>query len=546
MTVSSAPPRSYADLHDHVAALEAAGQLRRVDAPINKDTELFPLVRWQFRGSVPEADRKAWLFTNVVDATGRRYDMPVLVGAVASNLDIYSIGMRVSAEETIGRWSEALKNPIPPRIVDHAPCQEVVIQGAELDEPGRGLDALPVPLATPGWDGSPYLSASGYISKDPDSGLHNFGLYRAQIKSARRIGFNPSVQNRPGGYVHWLKHKQRGTKMPAAFIIGGPMAVAYTAMWKIPESVDEMAVAGGLVRAPINMVCAKTVDLMVPAEAEIVIEGFVDTEFLEPEGAFGESHGHMNLQEFNGFMDVTAITHRRNPIFITYMSQLYPSEISSIRAMVHEHGFMQHLREHLGIKGVIRVKTHRPLTGNQKIIFIVMERKVPRTEVWRALYGVMSLHRSLGKIIVAVNDDIDPANLDSVLWAMAFRSAPHIDMKIVEAQDPGHGPAGMIRSGEDSALLVDATLKGEFPPISLPKREYMEKARTIWEQTLGLPPITPEVPWFGYSLGDWSDDLDAEAEHAVAGDFWQHGLDHIRRRRNDVTMNTDVRDVDER
>lgn len=544
-TLPQVSARAYPDLHDHIRALEAAGQLRRVDIPINKDTELFPLVRWQFRGGVPEEDRKAWLFTNVTDSKGRRYEMPVLIGAVASNIDIYSIGLGVSPEQSIATWSNALAHPIPPRVVTDAVCQEVVIAGAALDEPGCGLDALPIPLATPGWDSSPYLSATGYITKDPESGLQNLGLYRGQIKGPRRIGFNPSIQNRPGGYTHWQKYKARGEKMPAAFIIGGPMSVAYTAMWKVPESLDEVAVAGGLVGHPINVVRARTVDLLVPAEAEIVIEGYVDTEFLEPEGAFGESHGHMNLQEFNGFMEVTAITRRRDAVLITYMSQLYPSEISAIRAMVHEHGYMQHLGEHLGIKGVIRVVTHRPLTGNQKIVFIVLERGIPRTEIWRAMHGVMSLHRSLGKIVIAVNDDIEPKNLDSVMWAIAFRSTPHLDIEIVKHQDPGHGPSSMIRAGEDSAMLIDATLKGEYPPVALPKRQYMEHAREIWEGVLGLPKIEPETPWFGYSLGDWSEALDIEADRAVSGDFWETGRDHERRRRNDVGMNADIKDVDE-
>ncbi len=403
--------RAYADLRDHIEALDRAGQLRRVDIPINKDTELVPLVRWQFRGGVAEDDRKAWLFTNVTDSKGRKYDMPVLIGAVASNVQIYSIGLGVPPEKAIETWSRALANPLPPRVVESAPCQEIVVQGDELDKPGKGLDALPLPIATPGWDNAPYLSATGFITKDPDTGIQNLGTYRAQLKSPRRIGFNPSTQNRPGGYVHWLKYKARGQKMPAAYVIGGPMSVAYTGMWKISDDTDELAVAGALVGHPLNVVRARTVDLLVPAEADIVIEGYVDTEYLEPEGPFGESHGYVNMQEFNGVMDVTAVTQRRDAVLLTYLSQLYPSEISAIRAMVHEHGFMEHLRRHLGIKGVIKVVTHRPLTGNRKVIFIVFERGVPRTEIWRALYGVMSQQRAAGKIIIAVNDDIEPKNL---------------------------------------------------------------------------------------------------------------------------------------
>jgi 4-hydroxy-3-polyprenylbenzoate decarboxylase len=95
----------------------------------------------------------------------------------------------------------------------------------------------------------------------------------------------------------------------------------------------------------------------------------------------------------------------------------------------------------------------------------------------------------------------------------------------------------------DSALLVDATLKQDFPPISLPKREYMERAREIWEQ-MGLPAITPEVPWFGYSLGDWPEALEQEAERAVAGDYWETGARQAQRRRKDVAMNTDVTEVE--
>ena len=99
--------------------------------------------------------------------------------------------------------------------------------------------------------------------------------------------------------------------MPAAVVLSGPPAVTFVSSQKIPETVDELEVAGALVGSPINVVKAVTVDLLVPAEAEIVIEGFIDTEWLEPEAPFGESHGHVNLQEYNAFMDVTAITRRQ-------------------------------------------------------------------------------------------------------------------------------------------------------------------------------------------------------------------------------------------
>src|SRR5215813_9790895 len=126
---ASTASRPYPDLHDHVAALDAAGLLIKVDRPINKDTEMHPLVRWQFRGGIAEKDRRAFLFTNVVDAKGRAYDIPVLVGGLAANREIYRIGLGCPFEEIDARWVRAIANPIPPRIVDRAPCHDVVITG---------------------------------------------------------------------------------------------------------------------------------------------------------------------------------------------------------------------------------------------------------------------------------------------------------------------------------------------------------------------------------------------------------------------------------
>src|SRR5262245_56445544 len=139
------PARTYADLHEHIERLDKAGLLRRIDHPVDKDTELHPLVRWQFRGGIAEKDRKAFLFTNVVDGKGRRYDIPVVVGAFAANAEIYRIGMNVPALADIGAaWERAIANPIAPRVVETAPCQEVVVTGRDLDT--QGIDKLPVPI----------------------------------------------------------------------------------------------------------------------------------------------------------------------------------------------------------------------------------------------------------------------------------------------------------------------------------------------------------------------------------------------------------------
>jgi len=534
--------RPYPDLHDHLAALAAAGLLIRVDRPINKDTEMHPLVRWQFRGGIPERDRKAFLFTNVVDSKGRKYEMPVAVGALAASREIYRIGMGCALEKINEVWTKAIAQPIAPRVVADAPCHEIVTAGAELDRPGQALDSIPLPISTPGWDIAPYTTLSQYITRDPETGIQNMGIYRGQLKAPRRLGMNPSLELRPGIYIHWQKAKARGERLPAAVVLGAPPCVAFTSAQKVPESLDELHVAGGLVGAPINVVRAKTVDLLVPAEAEIVIEGNIDTEYLEPEAPFGESHGHVNLQEYNAFMEVTCITRRRDAILTSIISQVTPSESSLIKRVALEPLFLNHLRQALGIHGVKRVSMHEPLTNLRKVIVLIMDRDTPRTEVWRALYGAAAWNRAAGKYVIAVNEDIDPDNADAVFWAMSYRANPALDLQILGHRDQGHGPRSRRNNGEDASVLIDATMKESFPPISLPKREYMERAKQLWEE-LGLPQLKPESPWFGYSLGDWPDELEEAAARAVRGDYFETGKLLAARRRKDLPMNTEVREL---
>ena len=536
---TDAGSRPYSDLHAHVIELARKGLLVVVDEPINKDTEMHPLVRWQYRGGIPERERKAFLFTNATDGKGRRYDTAVLVAGLAATPDVYRVGFGKPLDQIGETWIKAIANPIEPHIVSEAPCQEIVTIGQELDTPGAALDGIPVPISTPGWDNAPYLSAGHYITKDPETGIQNIGNYRGQLKAPRRLGMNPSVELGAGIYAHWLKYKQRGEAMPCAVVLGCPPVVSYTSVQKLAENVDEMAVAGGLAGAAINVVRAKTVDLLVPAEAEIVIEGHINTELLEPEAPFGESHGYVNLQEYNAFMDVTAITRRRHPIIPSFISQVTPSESSVIRKAAMEPVYLNHLRKGLGIRGVKRVAMHEPLTSLYAVIAIVFERGVPDTEVWRALYAASTVHRFAGKWIIAVDDDIDPENADALFWAMSYRCQPQHDMRVLNHKDPGHGPRGPRDNGETASVVINALLKGDYAPVALPKREFMENARAIWER-LGLPPLKPEAPWHGYDLGVWPKNLERQAQMATRSEYFDFSDELVAQRRSDVAMNDPV------
>lgn len=515
---------AYRDLHEHLAELDRRGLLLKIDRQIDKDAELHPLVRWQFVGGMQEAERKAFLFTNIVDGKGRKFDIPVVVGALAANRAVYSVGMDANVEDIQKKWDKAIANPVPPRMIENAPCHEIVMTGDDLQGLGKGLDSLPIPVSTPGFDSAPTLTATNVITKDPNSGVQNMGTYRAALKAPDRLVVRMATRvGGAGGYRHYQAHQKRGDReMPCAIVLGCPPYVAFMGPQKLPIDLDEMSVAGGLAGAPISVVKAKTVDLVVPAEAEVVIEGYINTQYVEPEAPFGESHGHVALEEFNMPMRVTAITRRRDAVIPSYISQVAPSESSVIKRVAYEPLFLAHLRDALAIKGVKRVSLHEPLTGLLRVTTIVVEKGMPRTEVWRALYGAAFFKGDCGKICIAVNEDIDPDNMDAVFWALAYRSNPKDDVQIIAHRGQGHGPKREHTGEEDSTLLMDATMKSDMPPLALPKREFMERARAIWDE-LGLPPVRPQPPWFGYSLGDWLPQWDAAAERAARGDYLENG-----------------------
>ena len=536
--------RGYPDLHEHLEALKQQGLLLTIDRPIDKDAELHPLVRWQFVGGIEEHERKAFLFTHVVDGCGRKFAFPVVVGALAAHRAVYSVGMRASVAEIEAKWERAIANPIAPRVVEQAACQEVVIEGAALAGEGNGLDRLPIPISTPGFDSAPTLTATNVITRDPETGVQNHGTYRAALKAPDRLVVRMATRvGGAGGYQHYLKHQNRGDKtMPCAIVLGCPPYVAFVAPQKLPLDVDEIGVAGGLAGEPINVVRGRTVDLMIPAEAEIVIEGLIDTEYLEPEGPFGESHGHVALEEFNMPMRVTAITHRRNAIVASYLSQVTPSESSAMKRVAYEPLFLAHLRNTLGIRGVKRVTLHERMTALRRVALITVEKGTPHTEVWRALYGATSFKADCGKICIAIDDDIDPDNSDAILWALAFRMNPAHDLQVLPHRSQGHGPEREHeQQEEDATLLLDATIKEDLPPLALPKREYMERAKQVWEE-LGLPKLRPQSPWFGSTLGgDWLPQWDEAALRAVAGRYLENGRISEKLRRKGLKPETRFR-----
>ena len=513
----------YRDLRDYLKTLESVGKLVRIAAPINKDTELHPIVRLQFRG-LPEEQRKGFLFENVTDSKGRRFRMPVVVACVAASRSIYALGMQCGIKQINEKWTNAQVNPIPPVLVKEGPVQQRIMY---REDGGEGLGMLPVPISTPGFDNAPYTTSSNWITKDPDTGIRNVGNYRGQIKAPWRIGCFPAS---PPQHIrnHWFKHKQRGIPLPAAVVIGVTPNISFASVAKIPYGIDEYAVAGGVAGEPIELVKCKTVDLEVPAHAEIVIEGEIPTDTLEYEGPFGEFPGFMSKRDLTFFMNVKCMTCRNDPIYEAYISQFPPSESSQLRGIAAENVIFKLLKVDKGLD-IVDVALHES-SGAWGYCVISMKKKT--SEDPQTVFDALLESYPYGKMIIIVDDDIDPRDPDAVNWALSFRMQPSRDVRIEKAQtmsldhslvspfeETTRDPT-FIKKVDASVLMIDSTRKWPYPPISLPAKPYMERAVTLWKE-LGLPPL-PDLkkPWFGYTLGYRDEDLEKEADLAVTGDYY--------------------------
>jgi UbiD family decarboxylase len=330
--------------------------------------------------------------------------------------------------------------------------------------------------------------------------------------------------------------------MPCAIVVGCAPAVLFTGAQKLPIDQDEIGVAGALMGRPVPIVRCRTVDLMVPADSEIVIEGLIDTDLLEPEGPFGESHGHVALEDFNMSMRVTAITRKAKPVFVSIVSQVTPSESSVLKKVAYEPMLLQHLKAVIGIRGIKRLVMHEPLTNLRKVIFLQFERGTPKTEVWRGLQAASTLQAQCGKLVIAVSEDIDPENADAIFWSLAYRSNFSEDVLVTPYRSSGHGPKSG-RAAFEGTLMIDATLKHDMPPLALPAEAYMRRAQTIWKE-LGLPRLSPQAPWHGYELGDWTAAWSRFADSAVQGAWRELGEATYARRRGGVEPETPVRLVE--
>jgi len=517
----------YRDFREYLKRLEEMGKLRTISAAVDKDREIHPLVKWQYRG-LEEADRFGFLFEKVVDRQGRSYRGKVASSVVTPNREIYALAMGCPLREVHDRWYHAINHPIPPRRVATGPVKEEIHRGNTLLE-HDGIREFPIPIATNGWEAFPRITAGGFFTRDPETGVMNAGMYNSLALGPARANIRTSRHLR----LHWNKCRRKGVPLDVALVIGAVPVVSLVTATDIPHGTYELDVAGGLIGEPVEVVRCETVNLEVPATAEIVIEGEIPTDRMDMDGPSGENRGHVMPGGPVHAFEIKCITHRRDPIWHDVICQFPPSESSMMRIVNCEGRVLSVLRSH-GIPHIKDVAFHH--CGSARHLCVIRFRNIDtatvrNAEVWQALYTVMSVDSSWPKIVIAVDEDIDPWDLESVFWAVCNRYQPHRDMKVLQGRSAGLDesvaprelsssargyPVSMTGPQGASIMLMDATRKWANAPISLPKKEYMEHARDLWTQ-FDLPPLKPREPWHGVSLGFWPEEEQALVSLAEQG-----------------------------
>lgn len=396
------------DLREFLAALEAAGDLVHVKRPVDTRFEIAAGIR-----KMSDTGGPTLWFDNVIG-----HDLPV-VGAVFASRSKALLALEVgSAAEGNARFSHGLRNPIEPRLVASGECQEVVHTGNDVD-----LNSLPMPVYSEK-DGGPYVTVALEVSKDPIDRRVNASVYRVM-----RTGKNTmSVMSHAfqGLGTHMARAERRGEPLDVAIVNGCDPVLLYASQAKVPQGVNEMTVAGGIRGEPVDVVKCVSVDLEVPASAEIVIEGRVLPGERVMEGPFGEFTGYYGPAEENHVIEVTAVTHRRDPIFLAGMTGIPPTDNHLLKSFAYESALYEKLRETFP---EVTAVSYPDWGGVQYAAVIALEQRYKAQARHVILTALGDASRP--KLVVVVDDDIDVYDTEALNWAIMTRSQPAEDVIIV-------------------------------------------------------------------------------------------------------------------
>jgi UbiD family decarboxylase len=464
------------DLRGFLRVLEDRGLLHRVPVEVDWDTEIGTIQR-----RVADKDGPALLFDRV-----RGSEWPVVSGVLGTP-ERYALAMGCEPDHRSIIWhvKEAVKRPIAPVVVDEGVCQERVDTGAAID-----LGKFPAPR----WhelDGGRYIGTLGLvITKDPDTGERNIGIYREQIMGRNTTALNATQQV---GTL-WQKWRRKGKPMPLATAIGVDPCTLAASCVHAPLGLDEFGISGALRGRPLELVRCQTQDLEVPATAEIVLEGEIPTDApLVDEGPFGEFAGYYGVMTKSPLVTLTAATYRDRPILQGALTGMPPTEDTTLRVMGHSAGDWYKL-ERMQIPGLKDYYETDMGCANYMVV-VSMSQQFYHGHAKQMIAAVWaSIH--IAKWVIVVDDDIDIYDRRQVEWAISTRVAPYRDIWVTPQNQPDtnldpaiHPDDRMYPNMRGSRIGIDATVgfKGfEYPPMTTPSPEAYALVDRRWQE-YGLP-----------------------------------------------------------
>jgi len=444
----------YRDLREFIKVLEERGELKRVAAPVDAELEITEIT-----DRVVKAGGPALFFENV-----RGYEVPVvtnLFGTLArmklalGTEDLDALGEELCAllqpELPQGLWDKLKALPrlaelssFVPRVVRTGPCKEVVVKEPDLSR-------FPVLKCWPR-DAGRFITLPLVFTKDPETGRRNVGMYRMQVFDARTTGMHWHIHK--DGAAHYRKARAQGRRLPVAVALGADPATIYAATAPLPQGIDELLFAGFLRKEAVELVRCETVDLEVPAHAEIILEGYVDPEEQRLEGPFGDHTGYYSLADYYPVFHVTCITHRRKPI--------YPATI--VGRPVMEDAFIGKATERLFLP-LIRLQLPEVVDINFPVegvvhncVVLSINKAYPghARKIIHAVWGMGQL--AFSKLVVVVDANVNVQDMNEVWWRVFNNIDPRRDIILSE------GPLDVLdhaspRFAYGSKMGIDATRK---------------------------------------------------------------------------------------
>lgn len=462
----------FKDLREFIRFLEDKGELRRITAPVNHELEITEITDRVIKSGGP-----ALLFENV---TG--FDTPVLVNMYGTEQrTAWALGVE-SLDALTGRVEgllDLMHDPpqglmgklkalgqlvhlasFQPKTVNNAPCQEVVIQGSDVD-----LYRFPILKCWP-LDGGPFITLPLVVTKDPETGVQNYGTYRMQVYDKQTTGMHWQT-HKVGTHHYRLSHELGLEKLDVSVALGGDPATIWTGSAPLPPDMDEMAIAGFLREEGVELVRSKTNDLLVPAQAEIVLEGYVVPGEERDEGPFGDHTGYYSMEDPYPVFHVTCITQRKEPIYPAALVGRPPME-DYWMGKVTERVFLPLMK--LVLPEVVDI--NMPAEGSfHNLVIVSIKKEFPGhgKKVMHGLWGLGLM--SLVKTIIVVDHNVDVHNMSEVAWRVTNNIDPSQDF-VFSAGPIDDLDIGSSTRGVGGKVGIDATIKlpleggrqGEWPP----------------------------------------------------------------------------------